>query len=211
VSEQPVWKNPTSKKGWVNIDYDRTIWIPCLPIFPDGYDLESWSAEFAQAWWEVRGLTYGGADVARLTEMLIEIQKNTYGHMPCHHAFIHLPDPRLMPLMLYVCVWELEGERDEQLRALTHADDAEAVEPPIVEEFSTDKLGGGLRTLRYVHLNEDKTLYAALNYAWRSEEHETDVRVWTSSEDLGRLQRAIPDIDDFARTITVISRDELHD
>jgi len=211
VSEQPVWKNPTSKKGWVKIDYDRTIWIPSLPIFPEGYDLESWSLEFAQAWWDISGLKYGPADVARLTEMLREIHKGTYGHIPCHLAFVHLPDPRLMPLMLYAGIWELEGERDEQLRRLTRADDPEAVEPPIVDEFTTDKLGVGLRTLRYAHLDDGKALYAALNYAWRSEAHETDVRLFTSSEDLGRLQRAIPDIDDFARAITVISREELHD
>jgi hypothetical protein len=52
-------------------------------------------------------------------------------------------------------------------------------------------------------------LYAALRYAWRSEEHETDLQLWASSADLGRLQRAIPDIDDFARAIRVIPRSQL--
>jgi hypothetical protein len=35
--------------------------------------------------------------------------------------------------------------------------------------------------------------------------------LFTSSEDLGRLQRAIPDIDEFARAMNVLSREELHD
>ena len=45
-----------------------------------------------------------------------------------------------------------------------------------------------------------------LNYAWRSAEHETDVRLFTSCPDLGRLQGAMPDIDDLARVITVVPR-----
>jgi len=116
----------------------------------------------------------------------------------------------MMPLVLYVGIWESDGERDAQLRMLTHADDPGVVEPPIVDEFSTDRLGTGLRTMRYRHL-DDGSLYAGLSYAWRSAEYETDLLLFTSSEDLGRLQRAIPDMDEFARAINVISRQELHD
>ena len=37
-----------------------------------------------------------------------------------------------------------------------------------------------------------------VNYAWRVEDMETDVRVFTACGDLGRLQAAMPDIDELA-------------
>jgi hypothetical protein len=43
-----------------------------------------------------------------------------------------------------------------------------------------------------------------LSYAWRSEVFETDLRLFTASPDLGRLQRAIPDIAELARHITTV-------
>jgi hypothetical protein len=94
------------------------------------------------------------------------------------------------------------------LRALTRADDTDTARPPIVDTFSTEKLGSGLRTLRHKR-HEDGSLYAALRYAWRCEEYETDLQVWASSDDLGRVQGAIGDIDEFARAISVIPRSEL--
>jgi hypothetical protein len=210
VSEEPDVQVPTSKKGWVRIGYEKTLWIPCLPAFPEGYDCGRWASEFAQGWWDNSGQQYGPQDVERLTALLAEIHEGTFGHIPCHLAFIHLPDPRLMPLPIFVGIWESRGERDAQLRMLASADDPEAVELPIVEEFATDRLGVGLRTLRYLQMDEGE-LYGSLSYAFRVERYETDLRLWTSAEDLGRLQRAIPDIDDFARAITVIAREELHD
>ena len=198
----------TSKKGWVRINYDQTIWIPSLPAFPEGYDRESYASEVAETWWASSGLRYSEVDVARLRAMLSEIHQSIYGHIPCHLAFIHLPDPRLMPLVLYVSIWQSTGDRDEQLRMLCHADDPEAVKRPVAEEFTTDLLGTGLRVIRYRHLT-DSALYAGLNYAWRSADYETDLVLWASSEDLARLQRAIPDIENFARATRVISQAEV--
>jgi hypothetical protein len=208
VSE-PRWQNPTSKKGWVRIGHDRALWIPCLPKFPDRYDRGSWAAECARLWWDASGLEHGKPEITQLTARLSAIHERTYGHIPCHQAFIHLPDPRLMPLTAYLGIWEPAGETDAQLRLLTHAGDTDAVEPPIIEEFRTPKLGSGLRTLLYKQL-EDGSLAAVLSYAWRSEQHATDLQLWSPCNDLGRLQRAIADIDGFARAITIIPRSELH-
>lgn len=203
MSEEPGLGTLTSKKGWVRIGYDKAIWIPCLPVFPEGYDRESYSAEVARLWWDASTLPHTQVDVARLSAMLSEIHEGIYGKIPCHLAFIHLPDPRLVPLVLYVGIWESAGERDEQLRLLCHADDAGAVERPVADEFATEELGQGLRVIRYRHL-PDGNLYAGISYAWRSEEYETDLLLSATSEDLARLQRAIPDIEAFARATSVI-------
>jgi hypothetical protein len=207
---EPNLSDLTSKKGWVSVDYDEAVWIPCPPVFAAGVDRESYAAGVAQIWWDASGIKHMPTDVARLTAMLSEIHKGIYGHIPCHLAFIHLPDPRLMPLVLYVGVWESDGDKDEKLRMLCHANDPEAVERPVAEEFTTERLGTGLRVIRYRHL-PDGALYAGLGYAWRSEKYETDLLLNTSSEDLGRLQRAIPDIEDFAKATSIISQAELHD
>jgi len=208
MSDQPGLGSLTSKKGWVRIGYDKTAWIPCLPVFPAGYDRESYSSEVAQVWWEASGLPHEAVDTQRLAAMIAEIHKSTYGEIPCHLAFIHLPDPRLMPLVLYVGIWESTGDRDEQLRLLCHADDAEAVERPLADEFSTGNLGTGMRVIRYRHL-PDGALYAGLSYAWRSEQYETDLLLSASCEDLARLQRAIPDIEAFAAATSIIPQTEL--
>lgn len=212
MCEQQGLDSLTSKKGWVSIDYDEAVWIPCPPVFPPGIDRESYAWGIARIKWDAFGGKHGRkpSDVPQLAAMLSEIHKGIYGKIPCHLAFIHLPDPRMMPLVLYVGVWEARGSKDEQLRMLCHADDPEAVEPPVAEEFTTERLGAGLRVIRYRNL-PDGALYAGLGYAWRSEEYETDLLLNTSSEDLARLQGAIPDIEELARVTSVISQDELHD
>ncbi|MBO0773726.1 MAG: hypothetical protein J2P35_19930, partial [Actinobacteria bacterium] len=57
----------------------------------------------------------------------------------------------------------------------------------------------GLKTLRYGRL-PDGALFAAANYAFRSEEYETDLRFDASCPDLAQLQAALPDIDELVRT-----------
>ena len=84
-----------------------------------------------------------------------------------------------------------------------HADEPEAIEPPEVAEFDTQRLGSGLKSMSYSRENE--TVSGHLDYAWRSEEHATALRMFTASPDLGRLQRAVPDIEQLARGVTVVS------
>jgi hypothetical protein len=203
VSQPRTLGDLTSKKGWVNIAYDQSVWIPILPSYPDGDDWRSYSAGAAQEWWQASGLRHTPFDVLRLFHLLVEAHEGTYGHIPCHLAFAHLPDPRQLPLLLHVGVWEAVGDLDEQLRMWCLADDPGAVESPLAEEFTTSHLGAGLRVIRYRH-HDDGALYAALRYAWRSEEFETDLVLNVTAEDLSRLNRAIGDIEDFARAIQIV-------
>jgi hypothetical protein len=210
MSMPPTMAGLTSKKGWVRIRFDQSAWIPILPSYPDGDDWRSYSAGAAQEWWQASGLPHTQADVLRLFHLLVEAHESTYGHIPCHLAFAHLPDPRQLPLLLYVGVWEATGDRDEQLRMWCLAGDRGAVEPPLAEEFAAGSLGTGLRVMRYRH-HDDGALYAALRYAWRSEEFETDLVLNVTAEDLSRLNRALRDIEDFARAIQIIPQPSLRD
>ena len=199
-----------SRKGWVDVDravLTTLTWVPCMPDFPEGEDRESWAAESAALWWTVPGVEHEKDQVTTLASMLSAIHKDIYAAGHSHMAFIHLPDPRLLPLPVQLGIWAMRGDRDEQLRLLVNADDEIAVEKPILEEFTTGRLGAGLRCLRYRRSGEDGSeINGYLDYAWRSERYETDLRLFTFSWGLDRLQRAIPDVDELARAIWVVPR-----
>jgi hypothetical protein len=126
--------------------------------------------------------------------------------LPCHMAVIHLPSPGMVPLLVGFGVWRAEGDRVTQLRRLAHADEPDAMEPPIVEECFTEKLGSGLKSLCYLRQPGESIVSGSLNYAWRSERLETAVRMFTSCPDLSRLQRAMPDIEALTQVISFVQR-----
>jgi hypothetical protein len=195
---------PISTRGLLSVEYAQNVWIPCPPAFPDGFDRDSWANLFAEQWWAASGRKHGRREVKALARTLIDIREYAYSHLEMHRGFIHLPDLALVPLLVSFGNWEAVGDREAQLRILTHADDPEAVQPPLVEEFGTEQLGPGLKVLSYTR--KDDTVTGHLSYAWRSEEYATAVRMFTGSPDLGRLQRAVPDIEQLARGVSVVSR-----
>lgn len=204
MTDHADWQDPSSDT-FARVEYDISVWVPCPPVFPPGYDRDRWAQECAAAFWQRPGLTYSDMDVALLAARLAKIHEDTYGHIPCHLAFIHLPDPRLAPLPVYVASWKSEGDRDEQLRAMTHAGDPEAIRAPIIDEIATGSLGTGLRVLLHLPAEDDpNAMYGALSYAWRVDKQQTDLRIFTVCPDLGRLQRAIPDIDQLAQVTTIV-------
>jgi hypothetical protein len=197
----------TSKRGWARAAYNKRLWVPCPPALPEGWDGDRWAREFAEAWWALSELPHGESDLTRLTTLLAYIYENTWGHIPCHLVYIHLPDPRMQPLPVYLGIFQSVNARHAQLRLLARADDPEVIEPPIVDDFTTGDLGPGLRVLRYWRGDDENEVDAGLSYAWRSEEYETDLRLFTATSDLGRLQQAMPDIDELARQLTVVSNE----
>ena len=194
-----------SQKGWITVGFDQAVWIPCLPVFPDGEDRKSWAQIYARHWWDVSGLPYGKRDVAALRGSLAAVHEVIYETLPCHMALIHLPGPRAIPLPVCFGIWPADGDRTTQLRLLTHADEQDVIRPPIVEENSAEKLGSGLKSLCYLP-GPDDSVSACVNYAWRSEELQTAVRMFTSCRDLGRLQLAMPDLDKLTQVISFIPR-----
>ena len=104
-------------------------------------------------------------------------------------------------------MWAATGDRDAQLRALAHADDPDAMRPPLIEEFRPARWHAGepgLKALAYTRDGERITGF--LSYVWRSEEHATAVRMFTGSPDLSRVQRVVPDMERLANGVTIIPR-----
>jgi hypothetical protein len=204
VSDQPDPRTLTSQKGWISVDFDKTFWVPCPPSFAPGVDRDRWASAYARACWENSGLKYGKRQVAALAQSFASMHASAYATLPCHLALIHVRDPRKVPLLVCFGVWQAAGDRQEQIRLLAGADASGTMEPPIVTEFPTENLGGGLKVLCY--FRDKGTVTASLGYAWRSEEFETAVRLFTACPDLGRLEGAMEDIDELARRIQVIPR-----
>ena len=198
-----------NQKGWFTVDFNRAVWIPCPPAFPPGDGRQAWASLFAETWWQASGLKHGKRQVTALKRTLEGMHAYLYGEsgIACHQALLHLPDPRLVPLPVYFAVFPADGDADTQLRALTRADAPDAVQPPIVEECTTQKLDTGLKVLCYTPGSEPSSLTALLSYAWRSERYETAVRMFTGSPDLGRLQAAMDDIDELAQAVDIVPRD----
>jgi hypothetical protein len=193
----------TSRKGWPKIAYDQTIWIPCPEHFNGEMTRDEWARGFATLWWDASGFKHGKRQVKGLEKALLELQRGIYATQPCHSVVIHLPNVDVAPLPVCVAVWQAIGDRDTQLRMLVHADEPEAVEAPLVEPFTTGTLGSGLKSQYLQRQPTGTDLTGVLNYAWRVEDLETDVRVFTACGDLGRLQGALPAIDEMTRTISI--------
>ena len=188
-----------SRHGWISVAYNQNVWIPCQPVFPEGFDRSSWAELYAEEWWSRSSRPHGKREVKALARTLADMHAYAYSHMAMHMGFLHLPSLQLAPLLVSFGIWEAAGDRITQLRDLTHADDPTLMQPPTVEEFSTGQLGPGLKVLAYTQNKNVITGY--LNYAWRSEELATAVRLFTGSPDLGRLEQAVADIEELARAV----------
>jgi hypothetical protein len=192
----------TSELGWARFDVDVRRWIPCPLVFADGHDGDWWARTAAAAWSEQWRLPAESAEVERLTTMIRAIREGGIARVKCHQIWIFLPDPFTAPLPVFIAIWRQSGERRRRLRMLTGADDKSGAGKPQVAEVTTGHLGTGLRVLR--HRARDKgQLRAFLVYAFRVEEHETDLQVFTATDDLGALTAAGDDIERLVQGITV--------
>jgi hypothetical protein len=201
LSGDPAGTTVTSELGWARADVNTRLWLPCPLFFPDGYDLDSWATAMATAWREQSGLRYQDDVIGKLATMLRMIHAG-YERVPCHQIWICLRDPGIPPHPVFLGIWKQAGDRDRRLRLLTGADDMSGTRKPEVAGVTTGHLGTGLRVLRH-RARDNRRLRALLSYAFRVEEHETDLQVFTSSSDLRALAAASGDIERLVQGITV--------
>lgn len=191
--------------SWPHVDYDADLWM-MIPNFWDGTPWKGpkdWGRSMSDACWADSDLDPSRKDRKALAETLQQCAERFPQSHPGFDVYLHLPDPRLMPLPAYVASVEADGEREETLRALVTTDDADLVEEPIVEDFTTEPLGPGLRSLRYTQTGEERTIVAGVRYAWRAEAAGCDVVVIVAAPDPQRVLGAMDDLDAFAARISV--------
>ncbi|WP_328770956.1 hypothetical protein [Streptomyces sp. NBC_00286] len=191
--------------SWPFVDYDTDLWMR----IPDSWEgtpwkgPKEWGRYMSEAWWGDSEFEPSRKDLKGLATTLQACAERFPGSHPGFDVYLHLPDPRLMPLPVYVASVEADGDREETLRELVTTDDPDLVERPIVEDFTTEALGTGLRSLRYAQTEEDRTIIACVRYAWRSEEAGCDVLVIAAAPDPRRVLGAMDDIDAFVGRISV--------
>ena len=209
LTDDPADETVTSELGWVRVDVDVRRWIPCPLVFPDGQDGDWWARTAAPAWSQQWGLPAESAEVERLTTMIRAIREGGITRVKCHQIWIFLPNPFTAPLPVFIAIWRQSGERERRLRLLTGADDKSGARKPQVAKVTAEHLGTGLRVLR--HQARDKgQLRAFLVYAFRVEKHETDLQVFTFTDDLRALAAAGGDIERLVQGISVYhNTDEL--
>jgi hypothetical protein len=196
MAEQPDLPDPSSRHARLAVHYDVAKWIYCPRVFPPGHDVDSWSSFFAEAF-----------SSRPLAAQLRAIHTYTYSNVACHVCFIHQPSPQFTPLPVYMACWQARGSRDEALRQLTNLGDPDSIQQPYADEIKARYLGTGLRVLRYGAIPDDQEkIFAALNYAWRVPELETDVRVFAATSGLGRLQAAMTDIDELVNVTRLVPK-----
>lgn len=202
LSPDPADETVTSELGWVKADVDASRWIPLPLAFPDGYDRDSWATTAAAAWSQQWGLAAESPEVERLAAMIRATHERASTLVKCHQIWIYLPDRFTAPLPVFIAIWRQSGERNRRLRLLTGADDKSGARRPQVAEVATEHLGTGLRVLRQ-QAGDKGQLRALLGYAFRVEEHETDLQVFTATSDLRALTAASDDIERLVQGLTV--------
>ncbi|MGP3999145.1 hypothetical protein [Streptomyces sp. 8N706] len=209
--------------SWLNVKHAMSLapWlrVPLMWPEPGLEDVEIaqtpqvWARTFAEAWWEDFATEKPlPGEVDLLTNILVMYADRAPGISPGSDVFLHIPHPRVDPLMVLVDLVEIAAEdREIELRNLTHADASDAIELPMVEKFDSPHLGTGLRALRYYQDEDSNEVHAGLRYAWRYEKgtEAVNVLIVLSHPDPARIIRAFDDLDEFARTIRISPDEEV--
>jgi hypothetical protein len=194
----------------IDIEYvDAYPWViipprsgPSAP-FEEWDDIHTWCREYAEDIWADRGLDPGANGVEFLGKTLARCAEALCPPHSEHWLFLHVDQPTDMPLPVCVAIGPATAPRDETLRALTMADDPDAVEPPVVKTCRSDRLGEGMTTFRYVSQSDSPHVLACVRYAWQVAEHDAEVVIWTATDDIARVIAASEDVENLSKSLAI--------
>ncbi|WAU79081.1 hypothetical protein O1Q96_04525 [Streptomyces sp. Qhu-G9] len=185
---------------FLETDSDPTEWL-LMPLRWDSTDeRQDWAQKNAEMLWRLREKRPKRREIRALAKRLDMLAEGIPGRVPAHQVFLYAPDPRRIPLAFFALSVPAEGDRTTQLREAVQADRDSPVRPTEVDTFTTERLGEGLRSLRYWGSREG-ALMMSLNFAWRSEEFGVDLSVRTVADDPGWLAAHLDEADVFARSL----------
>lgn len=197
-----------SNQGRVDTDeqsYDPVNWamLPAPATRPEAEEkVLTMAHQFAKM-----AEALGGAPEDEAVRAMLGIREDLYMNWPGQYIYFYIGPPRRRPLPVMLGVWNMTGERDQQLRALAGAETVDLIEPPVIEEFPTERLGAGVKVWCVQKApHRRNAVVGLLGYAWRSEYLETDLHMRAMCPDLGWLQGAMPGIDEFARALRIVPK-----
>ena len=199
-----------SKKGTYDTDeqeYSGVNWAMLLPPASTA-DREQAVRPLAETH-AIIAKKLGGAPVDQAVEAMLQMREDLYKSWLGQYLYFYMGPPRFRPLPVMLGVWQMVQERDEQLKLLAGYDTVDLVEPPILEDFSTEHLGTGIKVWCVQRQEKHRRrVVALLGYAFRNEELETDLHLKAMCPDLGWLQGAMPHIDEFVRAISIVPKQQ---
>lgn len=181
----------------LDIEYDLDRWLYVPARFP----WESFTDE--TAWADAVSGGYGGTGPRAAPEELVAwlrdyllgaVRSNRDGTI----RFAHLPS--ITAPNAIVDVYDLPHDPAQPLSALTHEDQGPAIRPAEVVPFASDRLGAGVKSIRWVRL-EGGSIMRATNWVWRTGGR--DIVVLTASADIPLSEALDPFVDELARAIRI--------
>jgi hypothetical protein len=199
---------------FLEYDYDTSLWleIPEFDRFCRWKDPRVWADQMARDVLESFGMKPRRGELDYLSRALTVLAEGRLADdTPRAAHFIYIPRPEAIPHRVRAWIGHYP---DATLRDWVLADDPEAIDPPILEEFLSPRLGKGLRAFRartYIpdpgEPAEPGEIWAVLRYAFPVDGESTAVVVTAATTDPAHLLKAMPDIDDLARNLFVVDRD----
>lgn len=199
--------------------YDRQKWL----IIPTGWadaggrwsGPDEWAAARAPliwgAWVELSpAAEHPGSEAVERTKLELARYGEKFGGFDPKQPFeivtyLYLPDPRRYSLPVHVWVDDRPDLTVEQATA-----DADAIEPPVAEDFIFDALGRGRKTTSHGVLDPQpgdlpgsQGVWVTVRYAFAVPGRQAIVTVKATETDLARMSAAAADLDGFARSITL--------
>ncbi|MFF7900282.1 hypothetical protein ACIP4X_10435 [Streptomyces sp. NPDC088817] len=215
LPEPGEWPHTTSHQG-LEVSDPGPEWV-ALPAAFEGTawaDTSEYAEQMASALVMRQREVVGGRisdDLQeRVAAQILDVYGRLFGLLDAHYHLLYWPDLRKPPVPVFLGIWELVG--DDASAEVHYAGSFYHLETggksSIEEEFVGDSLGSGLRSLAFVPLKQEAPedpdgLVGVLTYYWRVKPSSADVRLVAFTNELGRLYAALPDLDAFARRITI--------
>ncbi|MGW7024299.1 hypothetical protein ACWGGS_33845 [Streptomyces decoyicus] len=186
------------------------IAVPVLEGRGAGRQRRKWAKKCAELRWALED--EGPRDksqVKQLARMLEGFSERFPQKIPMHYMFLYAPDLRrdLVPFFFYAA--RSEGPVEPVLDALVQRNEPGAAQDPHIEDFTTDNLGRGLRSIRHFVPKGGEALGMSVNYGWRVESYGIDLSMRTVSDDLGWVSANIDAFDAFARSLKVVHPNDI--
>ncbi|WP_405915647.1 hypothetical protein [Streptomyces sp. NBC_00728] len=146
----------------------------------------------------------------RVAAQILDVYARLFDLVDAHYHLLYWPDLRKPPVPAFLGVWE--PARDDASAETHYAGSFHhhrtGGRKPIEEQFVSDSLGAGLRSLAFVPVRREEPedpdgLIGVLTYYWRTTTRPADIRLVAFTNELGRLYGALPDLDVLARGIVL--------
>ncbi|MFI6489351.1 hypothetical protein [Streptomyces sp. NPDC050564] len=194
-------------RQWVALpaDFAQTEWA----------DSSAYAEDMAAALVVRQRVLLGDKDIpddlhTRVADQIRDSYAQLFDLVPAHFHLLHWPDLRKPPIPVLVDFWKPEHDAHSAVMHYlgSFEYEKESGKMPVKEAFTTERLGSGVRVVRFVPLHPDDPqdpdyLLGVLAYHWRTRDPAVDVQLLAFTNELGQLYAALSDLDAFANGIAL--------